>query len=184
MRIISFIPLLCILIFSSCLSEQDTEENIVLTEDEKFYFFYYEFKDNSEELTAAPVELQGSKTIPSAIGLILKRLSGYYSQSGDIIFELNNITTIKTTPKNYRFAVVNINDSTGMMMRSYFQGSTGGMITQSTILLNLLQPQLNNYLDGVIIHLNNQLIGEMDHVNFTGIKDRNDISGFIPVEKF
>lgn len=106
---------------------------------------------------------------------MLQRLSEEFSKGNDIYpaseikFELMGISYVETNIRKYPVAVINISDPRNIMESRYFQGSTGGMVTQNTILLNVLQPQIQGFVDGCLIYINNIPVGEMDHVNFQGI---------------
>jgi hypothetical protein len=172
----TFILLAAALLFFSCGGNNEISNTDTSLTGKDFYFFYYTQANDAEKLTAEILRLPESIDFKTAADTVMQRLSGYFSRQfsslpqSDVKFELQKIEPIETDSKNYRIAVVNIDDPGKIMERGYFQGSTGGKVTQDIILLNILQPHLEGFLDGCIILLNNQSIGNLDHINLEGIK--------------
>lgn len=170
------ILLLCIIFPLIVISSCSSEKEVLIGEQDDVYYFYFEGAD--DELLARPLKDFRDRKLSSIMEKLTGMLSGYFSSERNVNFELVSMNIIQTNFKDYRIAVINISDSTGIMEKRYFQGSTGGRGTQFSILTNLLQPQNENFIDGLILHINNEPIGEMDHVNFEGIKSSRDFKHF------
>ncbi len=58
----------------------------------------------------------------------------------------------------------------------YFQGSTGGYMTQTVLTKTLLQPDYRGeWIDGVEFHYQGKPMEEWDHINLTGTILREDV---------
>jgi hypothetical protein len=180
MKQISIILLFFILVFSSCSSQKESLEDMTLNTGDHVKYFSIEYKNDQDVLKAEPLPHLDNQNISVIIDSLLNRLSAYYSrkysslEQSDVKFELETMSLINTTAKDYKIALINIEDPGNIMERGYFQGSTGGKNTQDKILLNIMQPHIEGFIDGVIIHINNKPVGAMDHVNFEGIKSSSD----------
>jgi hypothetical protein len=166
----------------SCSSHKETLSEEQLNEGDRVYYFYNRYADEREILTAEPILHLEKPSYNVVFDSLLRRLSDNYSSGqsgmpeGKVNFSLQGIHTIKTDAKDYKIAVINIDDPANIMERRFFQGSSGGKNTQDNILMTVLQPQLEGFLDGVIVHLNGAPVGLLDHVNFQGIKNSADYS--------
>jgi len=164
-QILLLFTLLILIFIPSCSSDKEMVKDVDLNAGTELYHFYYVIEGDTEKLIAEPIKDKNIKTLKTALEVITGKLSQKYN----VKFELESLTIIDSRDKDYRIALINISDSADIMTGKYFQGSTGGMFTQSNILMTILQPQAAGFLDGCIIHLNGRPIVEMDHVNFNGI---------------
>jgi hypothetical protein len=169
--------LLFAFVFFSCSTEKELlTDNDAVVKDNLFYFSY-----DGEILTAEPLLFSENTTIKNVLDTVFSRLGNFFSRSysgefhGNVTFELTALELIETENITYRIAVVNMVDPEKIMY-NWFQGSTGGKATQERIFLNIMQPQSENFINGCIIHWNNQPVGELDHVNLQGIKNSIDYS--------
>lgn len=157
------------LIISSCSTQKCISSSPDVKISDQVYFFNYLNNGDQEELVAKPVDTGGDSSLTGILTITMGRLSLDYSKSSTVTFELASMNVIHTEERDFRIAVFNIADSGKVMEREYFQGSMGGRQTQRKILMNLLQPQAEGFLDGCIIQMNDKPVGLMDHVNFDGI---------------
>lgn len=104
----------------------------------------------------------------------LKQLSKTISEKefGSLPIELKSIDTIN----GKKVATINLTDSNNKKWVSKFQGSTGGSVTENTLIENFLQSNnksKGDWIDGVKFLYNNEKI-EYDHVsNLSEIQYRN-----------
>lgn len=106
--------------------------------------------------------------------------SKYYQNKAKIRINIDSIIAFNSTDKQYRIAVVNIQDSDKICMTLYFQGSSGGQNTFLMLISNLMQPQLKYpLLDGIIFLYNNSELKEMDHICLQGLFSEREIDRII-----
>jgi hypothetical protein len=176
-----FPALMVIVILSSCGTQKETSKEEELKVTDKLFYYSYLVNEKGETLKADPMHYQEDSHITAVLEKILNQLSVHFSRQyssvpqSNVRFELITLNVIETDARTYKIVVINIDDPGNVMERGYFQGSTGGKMTQDIMFMNILQPQ-TNFIDGCIIHLNNQPVGEMDHVNLQGIKNSIDYS--------
>lgn len=104
----------------------------------------------------------------------------YYQNKAKISINIDSIIAFKSADKQYRIAVVNIQDSDKICMTSYFQGSSGGQNTFLMLTANLMQPQLKDpILDGIIFLYNNSELKDMDHISLQGVFSEREIDRII-----
>ena len=104
----------------------------------------------------------------------------YYQKKAKISINIDSIITLDSTDRQYRIAVVNIQDSDKICMTLYFQGSSGGHNTFLMLISNLMQPQLKEpLLDGIIFLYNNSELKEMDHIYLQGLFSEREIDRIV-----
>ncbi len=114
-----------------------------------------------------------------SIGARLSRtyFAAYGDQPTDIRFSVHAIEHIGTPGRWLHVGVIDIVDTARIAMRSYFQGSAGASTTESVLLANFLQPQLDPpLLDGVVFLYNGEPMQEMSHIDLQGILTPNDVN--------
>jgi hypothetical protein len=110
-------------------------------------------------------------TVENVIDTLIYVLNNYdYFQKYNIFFEKVKIEEIVFPNKIFRIGIINIIDTEKTALGIHFQGSTGGATTNMLISSTLIQPQLDDpLLEGLIITYNNEVLFEMDHVDFDRI---------------
>ena len=152
-----------------------TEQN----DEERFYHYYYDSSNNREILKTFPVELPRNTDVKIVLDSLLTYLSkNYFHDFSNYILDtriklrLEKIDSIKTINRIYKIATVNIIDTNKVCIGAFFQGSTGGHMTQIMLSTNILQPQFaykTTFLDGVIILYNGFPIADLDHIDIDGV---------------
>ncbi|MCH8033504.1 MAG: hypothetical protein IH950_07095 [Bacteroidetes bacterium] len=138
--------------------------------------YYYKFID--EKLDAEKVTFDKTFTREQILDSLASFLTvnyfvpknKYYQNKAKISINIDSIMAFNSTDRQYRIAVVNIQDFDKICMTLYFQGSSGGQNTYIMLVSNLMQPQLKDpLLDGIIFLYNNSELKGMDHINLSGI---------------
>jgi len=118
--------------------------------------------------------------VPKALPLLGKqRLLA--ERISDIRFAGLPIEVTRIESRNGKaIAVVNLRDrSDGFSWgSSFFQGSTGGFMTEVTLTYSLLQPdRAGKWVDGVEFLYNGKPVGEWDHIVLSGLWTRKRLAG-------
>ena len=146
-----------------------------------YRYYYYNTANNREVLKSFPMGLPHDTDTKIVVDSLLKYLSDNYFKT--VYYATDTITThikltllridsIKTKSRIIKLAVVDIVDTSRICMRNYFQGSTGGHMTQIMLGANILQPQFyytSHFLDGVILLYNGTSLDDLDHIDLSGI---------------
>jgi len=107
----------------------------------------------------------------------------YYQNKAKISINIDSIITLDSTNRQYRIAVVNIQDPDKICMGLYFQGSSGGHNTFLMLISNLMQPQLKEpFIDGIIFLYNNSELKDMDHIYLQGLFSEREIDRIVRKE--
>ena len=125
---------------------------------------------------AQPFILPPSTSIRDTVDNLGQHLAENYfyktftSKLTRIHFEVLSIDEISTQSRPFRIAVVNMVDTDGDAMTSFFQGSTGGQTTFCMLVATFMQPHLRPpLLDGLVLLYNGEILPELDHINLSGI---------------
>ncbi len=123
------------------------------------------------------INLNQNTKIEAVLDTLINVLNNYeYFKKDKISFEIAKLEEIQFSNRIFRIGIVNILDKGRVALTKQFQGSTGGGITNTVILSNLVQPQLYDpILDGLILSYNGDAFEDMDHVNFNKIITESDI---------
>ena len=96
-----------------------------------------------------------------------------------IAFETIEVERLPTPPDSMRLAVVNMVDPDGWAERGFFQGTTGGSMSQLMISATFIQAALTldeaPLLDGLVLLYNGERISPMDHTRLDLIQQPEDV---------
>lgn len=166
-----------------CVSDGDPleKDRVERSPEERLMLYLPECSAGSCAGKAVPLSLDASMPLETLLNAIGARLSRtYFAQYGDrpadIRFSVHALEHIGTPGRWLELAVIDIVDTAAVAMRTFFQGSAGGQATESVLLANFLQPQLDPpLLDGVVFLYNGEPMQEMAHLDLQGILTPNDI---------
>ncbi|MBD3241315.1 MAG: hypothetical protein GF331_12065 [Chitinivibrionales bacterium] len=136
---------------------------------------------------AVPLGLDPRMPLRDLLDSIGARLSRtYFARYGDrptdIRFAVHAIEDIGTPGRWLEVGVIDIVDTAGAAMRTFFQGSAGASATENVLLANFLQPQLDPpLLDGTVFLYNGEPMREMAHLDLSGIQTPNDLDPRVEV---
>ncbi len=148
--------------------------------------YFYKFMD--EKLDVEQVTFDNTFTREQILDSLASFLTAnyfvpknkYYQNKTKISINIDSIIAFKSADRQYRIAVVNINDPDKICIGLYFQGSSGGQNTFLMLISNLMQPQLKDpILDGIIFLYNNSELKDMDHISLQGVFSEREIDRII-----
>lgn len=103
----------------------------------------------------------------------------WYDEPTGIAFETVEVERLPTPPDPMRIAVVNMVDPDRWAERGFFQGTTGGYMTQLMISATFMQvapaPDEAPLLDGLVLLYNGERILPMDHTGLDQIQQPEDV---------
>ncbi|HLF36108.1 MAG TPA: hypothetical protein VI583_17825 [Cyclobacteriaceae bacterium] len=183
MSIIKFlIPVLIFFIFDSCRNSEDSPNqnfdllSIYVSRDTTFdkgqTFSSIKVVDK-KLLVPAEISLQNK------IKILLDSMSSFYFHGLSI-----EIISIDSSINNQKILIINLKEKPNFRIPEslgsyqtwydYFQGSTGGMNTETILKESILQREYNReWIDGLRILYQGDSIGVWDHINLDGLLLRN-----------
>lgn len=89
----------------------------------------------------------------------------------DISFSVDTIKKLCTDTACLHIAKISIHDADTILVKTFFQGSTGGQATYNVLTASFLQPQMQDpLLDGVVFTVNGKFVPELSHLDLSGIQ--------------
>ncbi|NNF58814.1 MAG: hypothetical protein HKN04_11290 [Rhodothermaceae bacterium] len=132
-----------------------------------------------------PGWLEPALTVEAALDSLGHALArGYFhewnGQPTGIDFELVEVVVLPTPSDSMRIAVIDMRDSDRWGERGFFQGTTGGMISQRMISATFMQVPValdeQPLLDGLVLLYNGERIVPMDHTRLDLIQQPDNVA--------
>ena len=144
-----------------------------------------DYDDSCVVAEPQPGWLEPGLTVEAALDSLGHALArGYFhdwnEQPTGIAFDLVEVVTLPTPPESMRIAVIDMVDPDRWGERSFFQGTTGGAISERLIAATFLQVpatwEAPPLLDGLVLLYNGERIAPMDHTRLDLIQQPDDVA--------